>query len=124
SPGVRDGNSFTEWGMFRWLKMLSEVVGALVPFLKWCKHPLVEDAAVRPYNFKEIRIAAASAMPKILNSATEVVEYSDPQDYDQNMQYVETLSNMVIGALEEASDLEPDEDVRFDILYALNDCVQ
>ncbi|CAK9136752.1 unnamed protein product [Ilex paraguariensis] len=91
---------------------IDRVVDTLIPFLKWYHDPPVADA-------KAIRIAAASAMPKILNSATEVVEYSDPEDYDQNMQYVETLSNKVKCALEEASDLEPDKEVRLKMYDAV-----
>ncbi|CAK9152929.1 unnamed protein product [Ilex paraguariensis] len=122
---------------------IGRVADALVPFLKWGQDPPVDDALIRfwrrypdppladavllppeCYSAKAIRMAAASAMPKILNSAREVVESSDPEDYDHAMQYVEELSDRVIRALNEASDVEPDEDVRYDILDALNDCIQ
>ncbi|CAK9155981.1 unnamed protein product [Ilex paraguariensis] len=112
---------FLKWGQD------PPVDDALIPFWRLYPDPLLADALVLPrkcYSAKAIRMAAASAMPKILNSAREVVESSDPQDYDHAMQYVEELSDRVIRALNEASDEEPDEDVRYDILDALNDCIQ
>ncbi|CAK9174202.1 unnamed protein product [Ilex paraguariensis] len=102
---------------------IGSVVHTLIPFLRWGQDPTVLPFA-ECYSANAIRMAAASAMPKILNSAREVVESSDPEDYDHAMQYVEELSDRVIRALNEASDVEPDEDVRYDILDALNDCIQ
>ncbi|CAK9179171.1 unnamed protein product [Ilex paraguariensis] len=99
------------------------IAATLIPFLKWYQHPPVADALVPPlerYNAKAIRIAAASVMPKILNSAREVVEFSDPAEYDQNMQYVEMSSDKVKLALEEALDVEPHKKVRLEMLDSLN----
>ncbi|CAK9163728.1 unnamed protein product [Ilex paraguariensis] len=83
---------------------IDRVVHTLIPFLRWGQDPTVLPFP-ECYYAKAIRMAAASAMPKILNSAREVVESSDPEDYDHATQYVKELSDMVIGALNEASDV-------------------
>ncbi|GLJ05429.1 hypothetical protein SUGI_0018100 [Cryptomeria japonica] len=93
-------------GFFPWI---DQVAPTLVPLLKFYFH-------------EEVRKAAVSAMPELLQSAKLAVEKGLAQGRDQT--YVKQLSDYIIPALVEALHKEPETEICSSMLDALNECIQ
>lgn len=93
-------------GFYPWI---DQVAPTLVPLLKFYFH-------------EEVRKAAVSAMPELLQSAKLAVEKGMAHGRDQN--YVKQLSDYIIPALVEALHKEPETEICSSMLDALNECIQ
>ncbi|KAH9326987.1 hypothetical protein KI387_007165 [Taxus chinensis] len=93
-------------GFYPWI---DQVAPTLVPLLKFYFH-------------EEVRKAAVSAMPELLQSAKLAVEKGQAQGRDQT--YVKQLSDYIIPALVEALHKEPETEICSSMLDALNECIQ
>lgn len=93
-------------GFFPWI---DQVAPTLVPLLKFYFH-------------EEVRKAAVSAMPELLQSAKLAVEKGQAQGRDQT--YIKQLSDYIVPALVEALHKEPETEICSSMLDALNECIQ
>ncbi|GAB2286974.1 hypothetical protein Dimus_021362 [Dionaea muscipula] len=93
-------------GFYPWI---DQVAPTLVPLLKFYFH-------------EEVRRAAVSAMPELLNSAKLAVEKGLTPG--RNESYVKQLSDYIVPALVEALHKEPDTEISASMLDSLNECLQ
>ncbi|KAG6436492.1 hypothetical protein SASPL_101393 [Salvia splendens] len=93
-------------GFYPWI---DQVAPTLVPLLKFYFH-------------EEVRKAAVSAMPELLQSAKLAVDKGIAQG--RNETYVKQLLDFIVPALVEALHKEPDIEICANMLDALNECVQ
>ncbi|KAL6567131.1 hypothetical protein OROMI_015535 [Orobanche minor] len=93
-------------GFYPWI---DQVAPTLVPLLKFYFH-------------EEVRKAAVSAMPELLQSAKLAVEKGIAQG--RNEAYVKQLCDYIVPALVEALHKEPETEICVNMLDALNECLK
>ncbi|GLJ16157.1 hypothetical protein SUGI_0269600 [Cryptomeria japonica] len=93
-------------GFYPWV---DQVVQILVPLLKFYFH-------------EEVRKAAISAMPELLQAGKLAVDKGQAQGRDES--YVKQLSDYIILSLVEALNKEPETEIIVNMLCSLNECIQ